>query len=621
MCSDVKYVLILLLFAFSCSSYKKIQKVHSGELGVDVSLHEDKEYDVPVSIEGIDSIRNRISDGPVVMNAVKDSESGEMVAVDVICASRVVARFRNVAERNGKVSINFDVNVPSEMTESKWQLKLYPCLYVVDDVYRLDPLYVTGSKYRERQLRGYERYHRFMASILTDPTDLMRVGQLEIFIRRNFPETYSMKTDSSFVSDSAAHGIFGVTQEEAVKHYIRHVRKYFNDRRKAHADDMYERYIPDPIVSEGIRLDTVLTSAGGDFVYRYTHSFKSRPGLKKVRLALEGEVYEDGDPVCSIPFSDDLTFYISSLSSMADTSLRFIMKVTERILYENIRANIGFAQGSAAIDTSISSNAVELQRIIKCMEELNEREEYIVDSLVIVASCSPEGKYSFNRNLSMSRSESVRNFIGRNVAPEWHDMLRTSCVPEDWERFMELVEEDPGLGNNTRNTIRELVAEIEDHDVAESEVATLMEYPYLRKNIYPKLRTVRFDFHMHRTGMYQDTIYTTEPDTLYMSGVKALKSMDYRKAVAVLGPYKDYNSALAFIAADMNHSAMNVLEGMDDTDARVCYLKALVLSRLEDDDKALEYFELSVAYNPDMEFRANLDPEMSRILEQRKHLF
>ena len=55
------------------------------------------------------------------MNAIRD-ENGEMVAHDRITASYVTARFRNVAERHGKVDIAFDVRVPAQMLDSRWQL-------------------------------------------------------------------------------------------------------------------------------------------------------------------------------------------------------------------------------------------------------------------------------------------------------------------------------------------------------------------------------------------------------------------------------------------------------------------------------------------------------------------
>ena len=85
-------------------------------------------------------------------------------------------------------------------------------------------------------------------------------------------------------------------------------------------------------------------------------------------------------------------------------------------------------------------------------------------------------------------------------------------------------------------------------------------------------------------------------------------------------PYGDYNSALAFMAADYNNSALHILERLDDADARVCYLKALVLSRLGDADEALKCFEQALSYDPYLEHRANLDPEMSGLLRKRQNV-
>jgi tetratricopeptide (TPR) repeat protein len=155
-------------------------------------------------------------------------------------------------------------------------------------------------------------------------------------------------------------------------------------------------------------------------------------------------------------------------------------------------------------------------------------------------------------------------------------------------------------------------------DMVEAWMAGLPEYKYLREKIYPKLRNVRFDFHLHRVGMVQDTVMTTELDTVYMDGLQALKDLDYRKAVTILRPYGDYNSALAFVCADYNHSALDVLDRLDLNDPRVCYLKAMVLVRLGQYEEALKYFNLAVAHAPSMEHRANLDPEMYEIVKLKE---
>ena len=622
MSSDLRNIMILLMLAaVSCTPYRKMQKIVSGEVGMVISVPDEKPLDEEKEDVKIDSIRGSLTDEPIIMNAIRDNETGEMVATDVIDASRVVARFRNVAERAGYVSISFDVIVPEEMSDSDWQLKLRPLMRIQEDTLRLDPIYITGAGYRAEQLRGYQRYRNFLASIISDTTDFIRIGQLEIFLERFFPETYAMRTDSSFVSDPDAETLFGATQADALRHYTRRLKWIRNERRKARADRMYGRYVKDPIVVEGIRLDTVITSSDGDFVYRYMHTFRSRPNLKKVMVTLSGDMYERGECIHHLPFPEELTYYISSLSTMADLTPKYRMIILQRTVYDNTKALIDFALGSSEVDTTLSDNASELRRIRRCIEDVVARDEYALDSLVIMASCSPEGSYAHNRRLSAARSEAIRKYIGDYVPEEWRDScLKTSLMPENWEQLRRLVANDTLMGDAAVKRILAVTDGMKDPDVAERKLSRMAEYRYLRERIYPKLRSVSFDFHLHRVGMQKDTVHTTELDTVYMAGLDALKGLDYKKAVALLRPYGDYNSALAFMSADYNHSALDVLNRLDDRDPKVCYLKAMVLMRLDMPDEAMKYFELSIAYDPYMEYRANLDPEMFSLVKKRQTL-
>ena len=137
----------------------------------------------------------------------------------------------------------------------------------------------------------------------------------------------------------------------------------------------------------------------------------------------------------------------------------------------------------------------------------------------------------------------------------------------------------------------------------------------MRESLYPNLRTVRLDFHLHRRGMVKDTIHTAEIDTAYMRGVEALKQLDYPVAVGLLRPYRDYNSALAFASAGYDHSSWDVLKDLPDNSAKLCYLKALVMSRLGMREEARRKFEAAVEMDSSMRYRANLDPEMEEVLK------
>ena len=105
MCFRLRFVLIFVLLAVSaCTSYVKVRQMRSGQLKMGLSVREDSEYvDEPDVV--VDTVAAQESQGPIFMNAIRDSETGEMVATDVISASRVVARFRNVPERPLRCSL------------------------------------------------------------------------------------------------------------------------------------------------------------------------------------------------------------------------------------------------------------------------------------------------------------------------------------------------------------------------------------------------------------------------------------------------------------------------------------------------------------------------------------
>ena len=617
MCFDFRYLLLfVILMTSACTSYLKVRQMRSGEVAMGLSVREDSRWEEQDEPQITDTVVASVSDGPILMNAIRDSETGEMVATDVISASRVTARFRNVPERDGYVTIGFDITVPAEMMDSRWQLKVRPAMRIQDDTIQLQPVYMTGKGYRQEQLRGYQRYRAFLASIITDTTDLVRMGQLEIFLQRNFPETYCMKSDSSIVTQPMAESLFGVTQMEALRHYTRDWRVRRNEWKKRNKGAVFRRYVKDSIVREGLKLDTVITRSG-DFIYQYNHTFRSRPGLKKVVVSISGELYEHGKCILALPFPEDLTFYVSSLSSLADTSVRYMMIVLERRVDDHTKALIDFESASARVDTSREDNASELRRVMLCIGDVVSRDDLVLDSLVVAASCSPEGKYGYNEKLSAARSAAVMDMLGRSVTPELKLLMKASSVPENWSQLRLLVQNDTIMSSAGKRRMLMLMEDLSQPDVVEQKLSHMSEYRYLREKLYPQLRSVSFDFYLHRKGMVKDTVHTTRVDTVYMSGVEALSRLDYKRAVEVLRPYSDYNTALAYVSSGYNHSALQVLEGLDDNDSRVCYLLAMVLSRLGNEKRALKYFERALELAPALEFRANLDPEMSELVRRK----
>ena len=623
-----------------CSAQRKIRTLQSGTVRPSLTLAREQDY-IPDIRKDMVAQRDTfvVKDGDrevLIMKAVKD-EDGEMVAHDVIDAAVVTARFRNVAERNGRVDIEFQVTVPQSMQDSRWQLRFKPQMYILEDTLDLDPVIITGAEYRKAQLRGYQQYERFLSTIVTDPDEFVNWWLLELFIERNIPDLYAFKTDSTYVSDEQFASVYGVTEKEAIEHYTDDLARKANSKRISRREKMYRKYVKVPIVSEGLRLDTVIQNGSGDFVYHYVQPIRTRPKLRKVDVVLSGDIYEEDRKIYDIPKSDPLTFYISSLSAFVDNREKYLTKVIERRVEENTACYIEFASGSFEVDETMGNNPSEISRIKDNLRTLMGSDTFIIDSIIVTSSASPEGTISFNDRLSRRRSEGISGYFSAwmNHHQDSLERERGFSVDEQGNVIVEKRREIPMLGRSSGENWRMLDRLVErdttltpeqkesycnlsthqDLDAREKVMHSQDYYRYLREKLYPRLRTVRFDFHLHRKGMVKDTVHTTVLDTAYMNGVQAIRDRDYERALTALRPYNDYNTAIAYLCMDYNVSAMQILEGLDRT-AQVNYMLAVLYSRRGEEQKAVECYVRSCSQDPSYIHRGNLDPEIAVLIRR-----
>ena len=632
-------VLLAAFLLAGCGSQGKLERLRRQSLSAQMVIADEKELP-EIAMGGEPRRDTMVVEDPdgnevLIMRAVKD-ENGEMVATDVIQAARVTARFRNVAERSGKVDLNFRIIVPEAMQDREWQLRFYPDLFVAEDSLRLDPILITGEGYRKAQLKGYEHYRRFLDSIAADSTRFVDRFQLEMFLRRNLPDIYRYKTDSTAVSEEEFRSHYGITEQQALVHYTNQLVVRRNRRKVSRKDDMFRKYVKVPIVTEGLRLDTVIVSPDGDILYDYVQSIHVRPSLRKATVLLSGDIFEEDRRIYRVPRTEPLTFYISSISGLSDDAVRYKTVVTERRVQANTACYIDFEQGRAEIRKETGHNREEMARIEGNLRSLLQHRDFDLDSIVVTASCSPEGSFEHNRKLSMRRSESVSNYF-EGFLRHWRDSVRRSGFhigldetyqeeapaeirllsrnnPENWTMLDALVREDGILTGKEKEEYAR-TASVREPDLREQRLQKLPSYRHIRESLYPRLRTVRFDFHLHRKGLQKDTVHTTVVDTAYMQGLQAIRDREYERAVTLLRPYKDYNTAVAFCALDYNASALEVLEPMERTD-KVLYLLAILYSRRGDDRRAVESYLKACRINPSFVHRGNLDPEISGLIRR-----
>ena len=646
---SVLLAVLLALCAISCGTQRKAQRIRERRLSAELRLPRQADYvpEMPsISAPVRDTLRVTDLDGRemILMRAIRDDATGEMVAAEQLDAAVVTARFRNVAERHGRIDLEFQVIVPQEMQDSKWQLRFHPDMFILEDSLRLEDVVITGADYRRAQLRGYQQYEKFLSRIVTDTLAFVDRRNLEIFLERNIPQVYALKTDTTFVSDEVFESYFGVTEQEAVEHYTNKFLRRRNERRKASRQKMFNRYVKSPILVDGIRLDTVIRGSGGAFIYNYVQTINTRPRLRKVDIVLSGEIFEQDKRIYSVPRSEPLTFYISSVAAFVDGTERYKTVILSRNVEANTACNIDFRTGRYDIDERLGNNAREIAFVKENLRNLLLNETYELDSVTIAASASPEGSVKSNNLLTYRRSQSASDYFGKYISfvrdsvrredgafITVGDDLQEGTVRssgraarnirflsrsggENWTALDDFVRLDT-LMSEDQKALYFRLAELSDADEREKRMRSESWYRHLTDEYYPRLRTVRFTFALHRKGMVKDTVHTTELDTVYMRGVEAIRDHDYELAITYLAPYQDYNTAVAYVALDRNLSALKILEGMPRS-GPVDYMLALLYARQGDDQQAVQYYLDACRRDRGYISRGNLDPEISALIRR-----
>ena len=653
---------IALLIVSSCATKKQLKALHSGQLDT-VTFNMPKRSASPNTI----STKNIAQDTIIVkdaqgneqflMKAIQDEETGEMVATEVLEAATVTARFQNIAERRGKVDLEFLVTVPENLMNKDWQFRLYPSMVIQGDSTTLDVIYVTGEGYRERQLKGQERYDKFVEKIVTDDNEFLNTYQFDRFLSRNLPELYSYKNDTTIVSKEEFEQSYGAAEQEIVEHYINKLQRKVNNTRKANKEKKYKQYVKVPIVTEGVRLDSVAKSTGGQVVYHYIQTINTRPKLRKATIYLSGDIYQSDKRIYLLPEFKPLDYYISTTSSFGNFDVvKYLTQIIERRAYANTAYRIDFKVAKSDIDPELGNNAAEIAKIKENLKSLLDNEEFDLDSIIVNATASPEGTYVRNAQYAQARSESVTKYFDKFIkdytdslwrereaergfsisisneldslmteeimAEEQTDTipvikLTAHSTPENWDDLLEYIRQDTVMTDTQKQQYFDLHGTLTP-DAREAKMKGYGWYAHAKKNIYPKLRTVKFNFYLHRKGMVKDTVHTTIVDSTYARGLQALKDMDYHTAIALLGPYEDYNAAVAFIGLDRNLTALQILEKLtgDKQTAQVNYMLAIVYSRIGRIQDAVQCYLNSVEQEPFYRHRGNLDPEISVLIKQ-----
>lgn len=368
---------------------------------------------------------------------------------------------------------------------------------------------------------------------------------------------------------------------------------------------------------EKFKLDTGNVILGDDttkvymkFDYSTSLDAFQFPGLDKVYIGFTGDVYNDTTLIYNFVMDNRLEYPVVSVASLADTTEIFYDSIPiTRKANHGANYSIEFEKNSAILKESVSNNAQVIQDIKNSLDALLKNAEFDLDSIIVSATASPEGAITVNQRFSGQRSDAVsgyfRNYVESNkwkyryrqdsirreveesiasiqaselnTEAEKQEMIRDEMkkldgitmpniefkvhpIAENWDDLYTLIGMDSIMTYDEKNLFYNTFENTRNLDTRENTMKKHSYYNYMSKELYPKIRVVKFDFHMHRKGQELDTIWRKVPSERYKEGVEALRLFDFIKAESILKDYPSYNAAICFIVRKKPLQAIEILE-------------------------------------------------------------
>lgn len=389
-----------------------------------------------------------------------------------------------------------------------------------------------------------------------------------------------------------------------------------NEMKSERKEEVAAEMIPFPW-EEGMRLDSIIDT-GRDFVYYYKQDHPVTVGLKKLRLSMESRVDAIDRSRFIMPPSDTISYYISSLSQLADTSLIYKRTKLHRDVYNRLSAYIKFQPNKANFNIGYLDNRAEIGKILDTYRAFTKDGKLVVDSMTFSVSTALDGTYNNNYDLSMKRSKALKDYFVKSLSGEILDaenVIKIEHKGEDWNTLARQIQRRNDILNKSQ--ILTMLEGAIDPDDTEKQIRTNFsdDYKIIRDSIYPLLNRVDILFNMRRPNMTEETMVDVQERPNYEKGLKLLQDREYWAALEILSDYPDFNTALCLVCMGYNAKAKEVLDNLPETGNNE-YLRAILAIRSNKDSEAIDHLMRACELDPSKIYRAPLDPEISELIRK-----
>ena len=680
-------------------------------------------------------------------NVSIDDDGNMLIDGQAIEAVTISARnkFRNLVERNGKISIEFIVTVPDTLLARDWQLVLNPMLIEGqgNTPYPLDPLVYRGDKFGRMQNHEYDSYEQQRNGLLGDlrryvlttdnivarnitytpdandqfdhlkdylaprfrydSIDVLPGGEIftrvdgdyapdagrvrEAYIRSLAGEHRRVasevrRADAEQVRDYASQrvewtnrkrpkvgALLYETDEAVVKENLTGARYYIAPRTKQdelfetegsavaapeqQGSAVYRRTVRHPYFPNA-RLDTVVFRPDHKVDFYYLQTVEANENTDRIYVFLNGGIENMRGDHYTLRNSDTLDFKVRAAVMFLDERPRYKFRIVYRDAEENERFYFTFPSGKSKLDTT-AANRANIRLVREKVRDLMLDPIYLIDSITLRATSSPEGTWTVNDRLARERAEVLRQVLldefrplydslkieksvslddrGREVIvggdderlPDLPRLLRATHLAEDWDELARMVSRDTTLTEDKEALLsmindREINADVREYRIRSKFPKA---YAYMRSVLYPRMRAVDFRFNLHRKGMKKDTVHTKELDEDYMHALELMKKRRYEEALKIFQSRDeairdDRNIAIAYMSLGYSQAAYRVFAKQPDVDEAgdIQYMMAILSARMGDEQQAIQHFLKAGELKPMLKFQGNLEPELSFLIKK-----
>lgn len=246
--------MLLLLLILLCGCSRRFARLRrSGDVRVQVSMPSRRRTPEPVAAPQGDTTA---ASGPITFTtedgrelrlvpaAYDDRLQESVMNLRIEQVTISVNNIRNVAERNGKIDLEFSVTLPRELLDDQWRVELEPVLCTRQDTFSLHRLLFTGERFRRLQRQDMARYDRYLHSIV-DSADYFRcfadVAGFESYLHKAAVRRQALLEEKARLDAAAGNTVSGrsrLSDRRVYRRGLRDLRRQAARERRSRLDSV-----------------------------------------------------------------------------------------------------------------------------------------------------------------------------------------------------------------------------------------------------------------------------------------------------------------------------------------------------------------------------------------------